>query len=216
MTSGATRGLFVTLEGGESAGKSTQAAALAARARELGIETVTTREPGGTVLGERLREALLGSSDGAVDERTELLIFGASRAQLVAEVIRPALDRGALVIGDRYADSTVAYQQYGRGLAADAVAAAIELATDGLRPDVTLLFDLEPAAARARAAGADDYLEREDGAFHERVRAGFRQLAADEPERWLVVDATLPVGGVTGGAWGRVRAGLGAGGHRGR
>lgn len=202
----------MTLEGGESAGKSTQATALAARAGELGIETVTTREPGGTALGERLREALLGSSDGTVDERAELLIFGASRAQLVAEVIRPALDRGALVICDRFADSTVAYQQYGRGLAAEAVTAAIEIATDGLRPDVTLLFDLELAAARARAEGADDYLEREDGGFHERVRAGFQRLAASEPERWLVVDAALPVEQVTEVAWERVRGGLEAAG----
>ena len=208
MTSRPTRGLFVTLEGGESAGKSTQATALAARARDLGIETVTTREPGGTALGERLRETLLGSSDGAVDERAELLIFGASRAQLVAEVIGPALDRGALVICDRFADSTVAYQQYGRGLAAAAVTAAVDIATDGLRPDVTLLFDLEPTAARARAEGADDYLEREDRAFHERVCTGFRQLAADDPDRWLIIDAMLPVDQVTEVAWERVRTDL--------
>lgn len=212
MTSRQTRGLFVTLEGGESAGKSTQATALAALARDLGIETVTTREPGGTVLGERLRETLLGSSDGSVAERAELLVFAASRAQLVSEVIQPALDRGALVICDRFSDSTIAYQQYGRGLATDVVSAAVEIATSGLRPDVTLLFDLEPAVAHARADGADDYLEREDRGFHERVRAGFQQLAAADPDRWLVIDAALTVGGVTEAAWDRVRSALEAAG----
>jgi dTMP kinase len=202
------RGFFVTLEGGEGAGKSTQLAALAARARAEGIETVTSREPGGTALGERLREALLSAHDGEIDERAELLVFAASRAQLVAELIRPALDRGALVICDRFADSTVAYQQYGRGLPREAVAAAIDLATDGLKPDLTILLDLEPKAGHSRTVGADDYLERADAAFHERVRAGFTALASAEPERWLVLDATLAATEVTTRAWARLRADL--------
>ncbi len=199
------RGLFVTLEGGEGAGKSTQLAALADRARAAGIETVTTREPGGTPLGERLREALLGSADGDTDDRAELLVFAASRAQLVAEVIRPTLERGSLVICDRFADSTVAYQQFGRGLSPEVVAAAIELATDGLTPDLTILLDLEPGAGRARTASPDDYLERAGAEFHKRVRAGFAELAAAEPERWFVIDGTLPVDEVTELAWERLR-----------
>ena len=211
MTSERTHGLFVTLEGGEGAGKSTQLAALAERARALGVETVTTREPGGTPLGERLRDALLTSEDGETDVRAELLVFAASRAQLVGELIRPALARGTLVICDRFADSTVAYQQYGRGLAPEVVAAAIDLATDGLAPDLTILLDLEASAGHARSE-VGDYLEREAGGFHERVRAGFAALAAAEPERWLVIDAGLPVDEVTELAWVGVRARLDAAG----
>lgn len=198
----------MTLEGGEGAGKSTQLKALSERARALGIEVVTTREPGGTVLGERLREALLSAEDGAVDERAELLVFAASRAQLVAELVRPALERGALVICDRFSDSTVAYQQYGRGLAPEVVSAAIEIATGGLAPDLTLLLDLEPSVGHARRSGADDYLERADGGFHERVRAGFTALAAAEPERWLVLDAAMPPDKVSELAWQRLQTEL--------
>lgn len=205
MPSARPRGLFVTLEGGEGAGKSTQLAALAQRARSLGVEAITTREPGGTALGERLRDVLLGSADGETDARAELLIFAASRAQLVSEVIRPALERDALVICDRFIDSTVAYQQYGRGLAPEIVASAIELATDGLKPDLTILLDLEPDAGRARTAGADDYLERAGAGFHQRVRAGFTTLAAAEPERWLVIDGALAADEVTELAWARLR-----------
>ena len=206
------RGLFVTLEGGEGAGKSTQLAALADRARALGVETVTSREPGGTPLGERLRDVLLASDDGETDVRAELLVFAASRAQLVAGLIRPALERGALVICDRFADSTVAYQRYGRGLPTEVVAAAIELATDGLKPDLTILLDLEASAGHARTATADDYLERAGAAFHERVRAGFAELAAAEPERWLVIDGALAADEVTELAWTRLRERLEAAG----
>jgi dTMP kinase len=198
---GSSGGAFVTLEGGEGAGKSTQLAALAERASEAGREVVTCREPGGTALGERLRDALFVSADGETDPVAELLVFQAARAQLVAEVIRPALERGALVLCDRFADSTVAYQQYGRGLDAGLVADSTRIATGGLRPRLTLLFDLEPAAGRARVDRASDYLEREDFAFHERVRAGFLALARAEPERWVVVDASLPPGEVTEAAW---------------
>lgn len=212
MTAKRGMGLFVTLEGGEGAGKSTQLEALAAHARALGIETVTTREPGGTALGERLRAALLSSDDGEIDERAELLVFNAARAQLVAELIRPALERGALVICDRFADSTIAYQQHGRGLASDVVASAIELATGGLTPDLTILLDLAPEAGHARTAGADDYLERADGQFHERVRAGFTALAAAEPARWVVLDAARSPSEVTELAWAPLRAALEAAG----
>lgn len=198
------RGRFVTLEGGEGAGKSTQLEALAILARDAGVEVVTCREPGGTVLGERLRSALF-DLERAPEPLAELLVFNAARAQLVAEVVRPALERGALVLCDRFTDSTVAYQHYGRGLPLETVEAVNRAATGGLNPDLTLLFDLPPEAGRGRGQhGGSDYLEREALAFHERVRAGYLALAKAEPERWLVLDATLPVAELTRIAWERV------------
>ncbi|MEI7925278.1 MAG: dTMP kinase [Chloroflexota bacterium] len=140
------RGVFVTLEGGEGAGKSTQIAAIARLASAAGREVVTCREPGGTPLGERLRAALFATAEGETPPApaAELLVFTAARAQLVAEVIRPALNRGALVICDRFSDSTLAYQHYGRGLELPMVEAANRAATQGLAPDLTLLLDLAP------------------------------------------------------------------------
>lgn len=204
-------GRFVTLEGGEGAGKSTQIAALARLATGAGIEVVTCREPGSTPLGERLRAALFATAVGETPPApaAELLVFTAARAQLVAEVIRPALDRGALVICDRFADSTVAYQHYGRGLDAATVGAANAAATQGLVPDLTLLLDLTPEQGFARGDRGRDYLEREDMAFHQRVRQGFLHLAASEPERWLVLDATAPETQITDAAWERIRTLLG-------
>lgn len=193
-------GRFVTLEGGEGSGKSTLMIALAARAREAGRTVVTTREPGGTPLGERLREALLGSQQ-APSPQAELLVFAAARAELVARVIRPALERGALVLSDRYADSTVAYQQYGRGLPPELVSAAIESATGGLTPVLTLLLDIAPELGIARSGGAGDYLERDGLEFHARVRDGYRALAALEPSRWVELDATQPPDEVAERAW---------------
>jgi len=198
-------GCFVTIEGGEGAGKSTLLDALAERARTAGFEVVTCREPGGTALGERLREALLGSGGPAPDARAELLVFAAARAQLVAEVIRPALERGALVLCDRFADSTTAYQHHGRRLPRDTVDAVNAAATDGLTPDLTLLLDLPPAAGLRRAGRAGDYMEREDLAFHERVRAGYLDLAASEPDRWRVLDASRVAAELADDAWGAVR-----------
>ncbi|MGE0134062.1 MAG: dTMP kinase [Dehalococcoidia bacterium] len=204
-----TRGRFVTLEGGEGAGKSTQIEALAALARDAGIEVVTCREPGGTVLGERLRAALF-DLDRAPEPLAELLVFNAARAQLVAEVIRPALEAGALVLCDRFTDSTVAYQHYGRGLPLETVEAVNRAATGGLTPDLTLLFDLPPEVGRARGQhGGSDYLEREALAFHERVRAGYLALAGAVPERWLVLDATLPPEELTRLAWERLANSIG-------
>lgn len=207
-----TRGLLVTLEGGEGAGKSTQIARLAERARARGVEVLTCREPGGTPLGERLREALFGL-DGAPTALAELLTFSAARAELVATVMRPAIERGALVLCDRFTDSTLAYQGYGRGLDLPTIEAVNEAATGGLAPDLTLLLDLDPAAGRARGAeGGTDYLEREALAFHERVRAGFRALAEREPQRWRVIDAAQDLDAVTAAAWVPVEALLEAGG----
>lgn len=205
------RGVLVTLEGGEGAGKTTQLAALARLASNAGVEVVTCREPGGTPLGERLRAALFATAEGETPPApaTELLVFTAARAQLVAEVIRPALDRGALVICDRFADSTVAYQHHGRGLDASMVDAANRAATQGLVPDLTLLLDLSPEQGFQRGERGLDYLEREDVEFHRRVRRGFLELAAAEPERWLVLDAARPEMQITHAAWERVRVLLG-------
>lgn len=195
----------MTFEGGEGAGKSTQLTAIATEAREAGLEAVTAREPGGTDFGERVREALLGSSTPP-PPLAELLAFAAARAALVAEVIAPALERGALVLCDRFADSTVAYQHFGRGLERALVESANAMATGGLEPDLSVLLDLAPEAGRKRNGGESDYLEREDLAFHERVRAGFLALAEEEPERWLVLDAARPREELTETIWERVRA----------
>lgn len=205
------RGVFVTLEGGEGAGKSTQITALGRLATNAGVEVVTCREPGGTPLGERLRAALFATAEGETPPApaAELLVFTAARAQLVAEVIRPALEHGALVICDRFADSTVAYQHHGRGLDASLVDAANRAATQGLAPDLTLLLDLSPEEGFQRGERGLDYLEREDVEFHRRVRRGFLELAAAEPERWLVLDAMRPEMQITHAAWERVRVLLG-------
>lgn len=201
-----TPGHFVTLEGGEGAGKSTLVATLAARAQAQGLEVLICREPGGTPLGERLRDALFGL-DTSPSPLAELFTFAAARAELVRTVIRPALESGALVLCDRFTDSTLAYQGYGRGLDLDTIRLVNAAATGGLEPDLTLLLDLEPAAGRARgAAGGSDYLEREALAFHERVRAGFIALATTEPARWQVLDASQPADAVAEAAWARVGA----------
>ena len=200
----AARGRFVTLEGGEGAGKSTQVEALARLARGAGRAVITCREPGGTALGEALRSALFAERTPAPAPAAELLVFAAARAQLVAEVIRPALARGALVLCDRYGDSTVAYQHHGRGLDRAAVDAVNAVATDGVRPDLTILLDLDPLEGFARGERGGDYLEREAPAFHRRVREGFLRLAAEEPERWLVLDATKPAQQITHAAWQRI------------
>ena len=200
------RGRFVTLEGGEGAGKSTLLATLAERARSAGDgdadPVVTCREPGGTWLGERLREALLGAPPSEHPDATaELLVFAAARAQIVAELIRPALERGALVLCDRYADSTVAYQHYGRGIEREAVDAANAVATGGLKPDLTVLLDLPPFEGLRRVGRVTDYLEREPLDFHRRVRAGYLAEAEADSGRWLVLDATQPPDVLAEAAW---------------
>jgi len=189
-------GLFVTLEGGEGAGKSVQAGALCARLRAAGVNAITTREPGGTPLGERLRAILLGLSNEHAElaPLSEALLFMAARAELVAAVIRPALARGELVICDRFSDSTRAYQGYGKGMDLSVIDELNAIATGGLAPDVVVLLDLPPDVGLSRRPpeGNSDRFGRENIAFHERVRAGYRALAAQDPDRWFVVDASRP------------------------
>jgi len=190
-------GYFISFEGGEGVGKSTQSRLLGDWLADLtGREVVLTFEPGGTALGKELRAAVMHGQD--MGPRAEALIYAADRAHHVETVVRPALDRGAVVITDRYLDSSVAYQSGGRGLPGHEVEHLSLWAAKGLRPDITILLDLEPAAAAARRAGADgkgalDRLERAGLEFHTRVRDTFLQRAAADPERWVILDAALPV-----------------------
>ena len=182
-------GFFIALEGGDGAGKSTQAQALAEWIRSKGHEVVLTREPGGSPVGQRLRGLVLDVGNTGLSHRAEALIYAADRAEHVENVIRPALARGAVVITDRYMDSSIAYQGAGRDLAATEIARISRWATGGLVPDLTVVLDVDPAAARERFTEALDRLESEPGEFHARVRSGFLSLAAADPARYLVVDA---------------------------
>lgn len=187
-------GRFITLEGPEGGGKTSQAERLRAAIDAAGREVVLTREPGGTVLGERVREILLERTAARLSPRTDALLFSAARAQLVADVIAPALERGAVVISTRYADSTLAYQGYGAGLPLAELRALEQFATGGLRPDLTVLLDLPVEAGLARK-GSDERTRFEhdlDLEFHRRVRDGFLEIARSEPDRLEVVDATGP------------------------
>jgi dTMP kinase len=190
-------GLFIALEGGEGAGKTTQARMLAIWLREQGFDVVTTREPGATKVGMRLRALLLDTAHAGMSPRAEALMYAADRAEHVASVISPALARGAVVITDRYTDSSLAYQGAARGLRNADVAWLSRWATGGLTPDLTIVLDLPPQAGLGRRESSADRLEAEPAEFHERVRAGFLALAREEPERYLVLDATRPAAGLT-------------------
>ncbi|MFW6092160.1 MAG: dTMP kinase [Actinomycetota bacterium] len=185
-------GIFIAFEGGDGAGKSTQARLLADRLRASGREVVLTFEPGDTPIGKDIRRMLLDVTGVRVSARTEALLYAADRAEHVATVIRPALERGAVVISDRYVDSSIAYQGAGRQLGTTDVAALSEFATSGLRPDLTVVVDVPREVRRGRMLGAGDRLEREDDEFHERVRRTFHDRAAADPDRYLVVDGTRP------------------------
>lgn len=202
-------GRFITLEGGDGAGKTTQAELLTAWLEEHGRTVVRTREPGGTDLGQRIREMVLHER-GHVAPRAEALLYAADRAHHVETVVRPALARGAVVLQDRYIDSSVAYQGVARGLGADRIRSVSEWAADGLVPDLTVLLDLDVTVGRSRVAAARgdvfDRLESEAATFHETVRRAFLDAAAAEPERFLVVDAGQPADAVHR----RVRAAVGA------
>ena len=184
------RGLLLAFEGGEGAGKSTQARLLAIWLREQGYEVVATHEPGATKVGMRLRALLLDNTHAGLASRAEALMYAADRAEHVAAVIRPALERGAIVVTDRYVDSSLAYQGAGRRLPVREIADLNKWATGGLAPDLTILLDLSPAAGLGRRERSADRLEAEPAEFHQRVRAGFLALADAEPQRYLVLDAT--------------------------
>ena len=191
-TAGKPGGFFISFEGPEGGGKSTQIHRLAAALAEQGHVVWTTREPGGTRVGEMIRPILLGRQQQAgLSAWTEALLFTAARAQLVDEVIRPRLLRGEVVLCDRFSDSTLAYQGYGRGLDLEALRRLQADATGGLVPDLTLLLDLPVDAGLARIPRtAQDRLDRETVAFHQRVHAGYQQMAAADPRRWRAVDAS--------------------------
>lgn len=187
-----TRGKFISLEGGEGAGKSTLLAGLRQAIEQRGIRLVQTREPGGTQLGEAARAIVLDPAQRGLTAEAELLLMFASRAQLVREVIAPALDAGQWVLCDRFADASYAYQGGGRGQPGERIAELERWACDGLKPDLTLLLDLPIATGRARAAGRGeaDRIEVEADAFFERVRSTYRERAAAEPKRFRVLDAS--------------------------
>jgi len=182
---------FITFEGGEGCGKSVQAKALYKKLSKLAIPALLTHEPGGTSLGKKLGHWLKWTDDRGISSLTELLLFNASRSQLVAEVIRPNLENGMQVICDRYADSTTAYQGYGRGLDLETVKTVNDAATQGLKPDLTVLLDMPAEAGLARKKDRKhDRFEQEEIAFHQRVRNGYLRLATNDPQRWLIVDAS--------------------------
>lgn len=199
MTAGR-RGRFIAFEGGEASGKSTQAARLADA-----IGAVLTREPGGTPLGEEIR-ALLLHADHAIDARAEALLMAAARAQHVHDVIEPALAAGRHVVCDRFTASSLAYQGAGRGLAVADLEALSAVATSGLQPDLYVLLDLDPGVAAARRSRNHDRMEAAGPDFHRRVHAGFLALAAADPDRWLVVDASIPVDDIAAAVASRVAA----------
>jgi dTMP kinase len=206
-------GTFVVLEGGDGSGKSTQARLLAARLEEAGHDVVLTREPGGTEVGERLRELVLRQGQGEIDPHTEALIYAAARAAHAHQLIGPALGRGAVVVCDRYIDSSAAYQGAGRGLGEEPVTALSRWATGDLLPDLTVVLDVPLADARermgSRGDGADR-LEAEPDAFHSRVNASFARLAEHAERGRAVVDGTGAVEAVAARVWGAVEPLLGA------
>ncbi len=205
-------GIFITLEGPDGAGKSTQASLLAERIRSMGREVVLTREPGGTALGERIRDVLMHAPAGSHDALSDALLFNAARARQTIEVIRPALDRGAVVVCDRYSDSTLAYQGYGGGVPQNRLRELKSIAIGDITPDRTVLVDLPVAAGlerRERGSSADltrfETDEKEHGAtFHERVRDGYLRLAQQDADRWRVVDGSAAPERVAQAVWSAV------------
>ncbi len=197
--------LFITFEGGEGCGKSAQSRALYKKLMQLSIPVVLTHEPGGTPLGDEISRRLKWAKSPDISPMTELLLFNASRAQLVDGVIKPNLAKGEVVILDRYADSTTAYQGYGRGLDLEIVKKVNKAATQGVKPDLTVLLDMpsEEGLGRKKARKRDRF-EKEILAFHQKVRQGYLKLAADEPQRWLVIDASQSKAKVAEVIWQRV------------
>ena len=184
--------MFITFEGPEGSGKSTQLPKLAQFLEESGLSVVKTREPGGTKIGDQIREVLVRMDNTELHPRTEILLFLAARAQLVEELIIPSLQEGKIILCDRYGDSTLAYQGYGHGLDLETLRAMLHFATGGLKPDLTILLDVDVMTGLKRKKIKDEWnrLDAFELSFHERVREGYHILAGQEPERWKIVDAT--------------------------
>jgi len=197
-------GLFITFEGGEGCGKSTQARLLRNRLEQQNIPVVLTHEPGGTSLGTEIRKLLKRKRSSSIVPQAELFLFAASRVQLVAELIRPALEETEVVICDRFTDSTLVYQGYGRGLDLTTVETVNNMATGNLKPDLTILLDMSPEQGLARKQSLKDRFELEDLSFHHQVREGYLKMAAADPDRWLLIDASLPEGKIAEIIWDRV------------
>ena len=203
--------MFITFEGPEGSGKTTQIRLLVEWLRKQGYDVVLTREPGGTDIGNQIRGVLHDPHNTAMDAGAEFLLYSADRAQHVAQRIRPALAAGQIVISDRYADSTLAYQGYGRGLDLGAMRTITAFATDGLAPDLTLYLDIAPEEGlQRRQVGGDEWnrLDAETPEFHQRVRAGYLELVRQEPERWAVIDGNRSVEEVQAEIRARVEARL--------
>ncbi len=197
-------GLFISFEGGEGCGKSTHSRLLLKKLDQQNIPAVLTHEPGGTPLGDELRKALKKKRESPISPQAELFLVAASRAQLVSEAIRPALEAGEVVICDRFTDSTMVYQGYGRGLDFTAIKMVNNMATRHLNPDLIILLDIPPEQGLARKGSLKDRFEVEDLSFHRRVREGYLKMAGADPDRWLVIDASLPKGKVAEIIWDRV------------
>ena len=197
-------GLYITFEGGEGCGKSTQSRLLLKKLEQQNIPVVLTHEPGGTALGNELRKTLKRKRDSSISPQAELFLVAASRAQLVTEVIRPALKEGKVVLCDRFTHSTMVYQGYGRGLDFTAIQMVNNMATRNLNPALIILLDISPEQGLARKQSLKDRFELEDLSFHRRVREGYVKMAAAEPDRWLVIDASLPKGKIAEIIWDRV------------
>ncbi len=197
--------LFITFEGGEGSGKSTQARALYQRLKRLAFPVLLTHEPGATQVGNRIARILKWAQGVHITPVAELMLFNASRAQLVSEVIKPALESGKIVVCDRFADSTTAYQGYGRGLDLQMVRAINAAGTSGLKPDLTILLDQPAEAGLARKKYKNpDRFEQEESVFHQRVCEGYLKLAAAEPERWFVVNSQQTKAKIAQIIWQRV------------
>jgi dTMP kinase len=197
-------GLFITFEGGEGCGKSTQSRLLLKKLEQQNVPVVLTHEPGGTALGNELRKTLKRKRDSSISPQAELFLLAASRAQLVAELIRPALAKGKVVVCDRFTHSTMVYQGYGRGLDFTAIKMVNNMATRYLNPDLIIFLDISPEQGLARKQSLKDRFELEDLSFHRRVREGYLKMAAAEPDRWLMIDASLPKGKIAEIIWDRV------------